>query len=330
MNEKPKVVIATRGSALAMVQAHFILDLCQLKMPSWDFEIKVIKTTGDKLQTASLANPDKSLPKGLFTKEIEEALLDKTADIAVHSLKDLPTELPEGLKLGAVPQRKDARDILVTRKTLDTSQSGVLTQIPKDAVVATSSLRRASQMKQICPEIITQEIRGNVGTRLKKLSESDVFFATILASAGFERLGYSINSDGSLSGEDVPEGLYAYYIPINEMLPCVGQAALGIEVREKDPLIDELCIAINDNYAWYEVHAEREFLRTLGGGCQSPIAGYGQYSDGQLSLNVMADFGHAIYKQKFNTSLCEAEKLGALMAELALDTKAQSSNSTDA
>lgn len=318
MLNTPKLVIASRGSALALAQAHFILELCQSKMPYWNFEIKVIKTTGDKLQTASLANPDKSLPKGLFTKEIEEALLSGEADLAVHSLKDLPTELPDGLKLGAVPDRHDARDVLVVKsENYQSVKASLWDSIPDKAIIASSSLRRKSQIVQNRKDIEVVEIRGNVGTRLKKLRESENLYGTVLACAGIERLGMVIGDDGALSGEGVPEGLSCLIFSQEDMLPCVGQAALGIEIRDNDPLLDELCVMINDAVAWYETHAERAFLRHLGGGCQSPIAAHGQYLDGTMMLNAYAELESGLFRGHESGSLCDAESLGIKLAERA-------------
>lgn len=305
--------IATRGSALALAQAYKVQEICQTKKPSWTFEIVVIRTTGDKLQSASLANPDKSLPKGLFTKEIEEALLGNTADIAVHSLKDLPTILPEGLKLGAVPERKDVRDVLICRSIV--SESGnPWGSIPHGATIASSSLRRKSQILQMRPDLQVVEIRGNVGTRLQKIKDNHDLHGTVLALAGMERLGMSILPGGQLVGPDVPDGLSAIAIPLDQMLPCVGQAALGLEIRMNDPVADELCIALNCSVAWFESHAERAFLRELGGGCQSPIAAHASYSDGSMNMKVMVDMDGDIFRDQSSGSLEDAENLGARLA----------------
>ena len=205
------IFIATRGSALALAQANMILGQCRASFPSLQFELKIIKTTGDKLQTASLAQENKSLPKGLFTKELEVALLQKKADLAVHSLKDLPTELPDGLKLGAVGKREDVRDVLIFRdafvfKSLHTDEhhpeaarqsvgrgfkAGLrIEELPVGAVVATSSTRRRAQLIALNPRISAPDIRGNVLTRIQKLAEKPELDATILAAAGLKRLGY--------------------------------------------------------------------------------------------------------------------------------------------
>lgn len=305
--------IATRGSALALAQAYKVQEICQLKKPAWTFEIAVIRTTGDKLQSISLANPEKSLPKGLFTKEIEEALLGNTADIAVHSLKDLPTVLPDGLKLGAVPERRDVRDVFICRSAASLGDNPWIS-IPGGATIASSSLRRKSQILQTRPDLHIVEIRGNVGTRLQKIKDNHHLYGTILALAGMERLGMTIQPGGQLIGPDVPEGLSAIPIPLDQMLPCVGQAALGLEIRMNDPVADELCIALNCSVAWFETHAERAFLRELGGGCQSPIAAHASYADGAMDMKVMVDVGGHIFRNQSSGSLEDAENLGANLA----------------
>src|SRR6266702_6949238 len=195
------LLIATRGSALALAQANMILAQCRAAFPDLQFELKIIKTTGDKLQTASLAQEGESLPKGLFTKELEVALLEDKADLAVHSLKDLPTELSIGLKLGAVGERADVRDILIYRDRdhLPGQSSGrgfrsglQIKDLTPNAVVATSSTRRRAQLLEQNPRLQTPDIRGNVATRLTKLAEKAELDATILALAGITRLNFRI------------------------------------------------------------------------------------------------------------------------------------------
>ena len=183
MNSSSTIRIATRGSALALAQANMVLAQLRAAFPGESFELQIIKTTGDKLQTASLASPN--LPKGLFTKEIEEALLNGQADLAVHSLKDLPTELPAGLQLGAVSVRVDVRDVLVTRRSPAlNSQPATLNSLPLRATVATSSTRRRAQLLDHRPDLNIVPIRGNVGTRLRKLAEQPELHAIVLAAAG--------------------------------------------------------------------------------------------------------------------------------------------------
>jgi hydroxymethylbilane synthase len=271
-----RIFIATRGSALALAQTNQIVAACREAFPDREFETKILKTTGDKLQTASMAQPDLALPKGLFTKELEVALLEKEADLAVHSLKDLPTELPEGLALGGVASREDARDVLIFR---DVSRGGMklrasIGDLPQLATVATSSTRRRAQLLAARPDLNVVEVRGNVGTRLRKLFETPEWHATILAAAGLKRLGYRITPAGRLQGEGLPEGLLATRLDPAVMLPAVGQGAIGLEIRAGDERLSTLCAELNDRQTLACVTAERAFLAAMGGGCQSAVAGY--------------------------------------------------------
>src|ERR1051326_4100245 len=209
--------LATRGSARALAQANMVLEQCRAAFAKTNFEIRIIKTTGDKLQAASLANP--ALPKGLFTKELEIALLEGQAELAVHSLKDLPTDLPPGLTLGAVSKRADVRDVLIYRgqeslrnAPTGSSKSGLsaglrVAGLPPGATIATSSTRRSAQLLEQRPDLKIVPIRGNVPTRLKKLAEQPEIDALILAAAGLQRLGYIIQPNGSLLATATPRGL---------------------------------------------------------------------------------------------------------------------------
>ncbi|RME93156.1 MAG: hypothetical protein D6766_08685, partial [Verrucomicrobia bacterium] len=211
------IILATRGSPLALVQTEQVLAACRAAFPRLRFEMKIIKTTGDKLQRASMARKADTLPKGLFTKELETALLRRRADLAVHSLKDLPTDLPSGLALGAVLPREDVRDVLIYRSEIGAAwqppaEEGLdplpprrsfpagmkVADLPEGATIATSSTRRREQLLALRPDLRIVEIRGNVGTRLNKLLRQPELDATILAAAGLKRLGYVIRPDGSL------------------------------------------------------------------------------------------------------------------------------------
>src|ERR1039457_3772510 len=245
MSSANPIAIATRGSALALAQANQVLAQCRVAFPKLTFELKIIKTTGDKLQTASLTQEGQSLPKGLFTKELEVALLKHRADLAMHSLKDLPTELPAGLKLGAVGKRADVRDVLIYRDAAylhDAERSAgqsarrgfapglAVKDLPAGAVVATSSTRRKAQLLTLNPTLKVPDIRGNVATRMQKLAERAELDATVLPLAGLTRLNFHILPEGRLKGEAVPDGLLAMVLDTEVMLPCVGQGAGGIEV----------------------------------------------------------------------------------------------------
>jgi hydroxymethylbilane synthase len=284
------VYIATRGSALALAQANMVLAQCRAEFPDLQFELKIIKTTGDKLQTINLANPNQTVTKGLFTKELEVALLEGEAAFAVHSLKDLPTELPDGLYLSGVSQREDARDVLLYRGEKFGPAAGrvLITDFEPGATIATSSTRRQAQLLAIRPDLKTVPIRGNVGTRLRKLKENPELSGTVLAMAGLKRLGFTIGSDGQLSGHDVPPSIFTSILSLDEMLPCVGQAALGFESRRGDAETDQICARLNHSPTFQAVTAERSFLQAMGGGCLSPVAACAENVEGGKSLRLRA------------------------------------------
>jgi hydroxymethylbilane synthase len=311
-----KITIATRGSALALAQSNMVLNQCRAAFPDFQFELKIIKTTGDKMQTASLARIDATVPRGLFTKELEEALLQKEADLAVHSLKDLPTELPEGLVLGAVSEREDARDVLIRRLSdlKDAPMVPPIGSLPQGARIGTSSTRRAAQLLALRPDLQVVPIRGNVGTRLQKLAGNGDFDGIILAAAGLVRLGFQINGGGVLRGESAPDGVAAAPIPPEQMLPCAGQAALGIEIRDQDPRIESICARLNDAATRHCVLAERAFLKAMGGGCQSAIAAYADVMDGWLRLRAVSFLGETARHGELSGPLDDATALGEQLA----------------
>ena len=332
----PPIRIATRGSALALAQANAVLAKCQQELPKLQFELVVIKTTGDKLQSASLANPDGALPKGLFTKELEVALLEKQADLAVHSLKDLPTELPPGLRLGAVCKRADVRDVLIYRSAeLAKARVAVkplvdwvpgqrvvrgfkprakLKDFPADLLLGTSSTRRKAQLLALRPGWSVDELRGNVPTRLHKLAEHTSLDAIVLAAAGLERLKFRIFPDGSLRGEGVPAGLCATRLEPEEMLPAVGQGAVGIEVRVGDERLVPVLAALDHFTTHHAVLAERAFLRGMGGGCATPVGAYAKVHGHQVRLRVVSFVGGVLRRGEEHRPVKEAEALGELLA----------------
>jgi hydroxymethylbilane synthase len=320
--ERP-IVIATRGSALALAQTRQILAACRAAFPKLQFEYQIIKTTGDKLQSASMAKTDPSLPKGLFTKEIEEALLNGEADLAVHSLKDLPTDLPEGLFLAATPPRVDVRDVLIYRDAEFAASTGrrgfpahaQLADFPKGATIATSSTRRRAQLLLARPDLQAVEIRGNVTTRMTKVAERAELDATVLALAGLNRLQFTITSEGKILGEGVPAGLRAAVLDVEMMLPCVGQAAIGIEIRANDDRLKQICAALNHAETFQAVTAERAFLRGMGGGCQSPVAAYGEVSEGEVRLRAVSFRDGPAKRAQGKRPVTEAEALGLELAE---------------
>ena len=306
MPERP-VIIATRGSALALAQAHFVFDECRRLFPRLSFEIKIIKTTGDKLQAASLAQAGKSLPKGLFTKELEMALLLEQADLAVHSLKDVPTELPAGLGLGAVLKREDVRDVLVYKEAA--GNTGLFPQLAEAAKVATSSPRRRAQLLSARPDLRIEEIRGNVVTRLGKLAENDNLSGAVLAAAGLRRLKFKIGG-GELRGDAVPDGLRAEILNENVMLPCSGQAAIGIEIRSRDDRIGSLCGRLDHYNSRQAVEAERALLVAMGGGCSSPLGALATVDGERMRLRAVSFLGVEMKRADAEGNVREPEKLG--------------------
>jgi hydroxymethylbilane synthase len=328
LTQKRPITIATRGSALALAQANMVLAQCRAAFPQLAFELKIIKTTGDKLQTASLAQEGGSLPKGLFTKELEVALLNHEADLAVHSLKDLPTELPSGLKLGAVAARADVRDVLIYRDAAWLRAAGaqgqpprrgfqpnlLIRDLPEGAVVATSSTRRRAQLLAEHPGLKVPDIRGNVATRMQKLAEQPGLDATILALAGISRLNFTVTPDGRLTGESVPAGLLATILETEVMLPCVGQGAIGIEIRERDEPLATICERLNHPHTFQCVLAERAFLAGMGGGCQSPVAAHAEVVEQRLRMRVLS-FAHGpLRKGEATRNIEEAVELGRQLA----------------
>jgi hydroxymethylbilane synthase len=336
--ERP-ILIATRGSALALAQANAVLAQCRTAFPRLQFELKIIKTTGDKLQTASLAKEGESLPKGLFTKELEVALIKNQADLAVHSLKDLPTDLPAGLILGAVGKRADVRDVLVYRDAnfLQAEQSGTKTtgdwvpsrselrgfkpkfalkDFPRAATIATSSTRRKAQLLDLRPDLRVVEIRGNVVTRLEKIADRAELDATVLAAAGLQRLNFTIHPDGRLTGDAVPDGLLAVIFEPETMLPAVGQGAIGIETRADDGRIAAICERLNHFNTRQCVIAERTFLAGMGGGCQSPVAAYAEITDSHIRMRAVSfrDEKH-VRRGDAKRPAKEAAELGQQLAE---------------
>jgi hydroxymethylbilane synthase len=259
------LIIGTRGSPLALAQVEIIRGLLRHTDPSLPVEAKIIKTSGDNFVNLSLVAGG---GKGLFTKEIEEQLLSGDIDVAVHSMKDLPTVLPDGLVIGAVPPREDAHDVFISKAF------GSISELPAGARVATSSVRRRAQLLARRPDLQIEEIRGNVETRLHKLAENDSLDALILAAAGLRRLGLW-KIFGNFQWQE---------IGFDIMLPSVGQGAIACEVREADTETCTALAGINDANTAACVTAERAFLRALGGGCQVPYAAHATIQGGQLHL----------------------------------------------
>ncbi len=294
---KTRLTIGSRGSKLALWQAEWMRTQLLRLRPDAEVSIEVIKTSGDVLKDAPLAAIG---GKGVFTKEIEEALLDGRVDVAVHSLKDLPTVLPAGLRIAAITEREDARDALVLRAGLVLERPSIKSLAP-GATVGTSSPRRVAQLKHLRPDLNVRELRGNVDTRLRKLDAGD-YDAIILASAGLRRLGLAER----ISAPVEPE----------EMLPAVGQGALGIETRAADEATVKMVAAVDDERTRAACTAERALLRELGGGCQLPIAAHAVVTDGRLRMGglVALPSGESVIRDSVEGRADEAEQLGVELA----------------
>jgi hydroxymethylbilane synthase len=255
-----KMVLGTRGSSLALAQAEIAGDLLSQVAGIEQVERKIIKTTGDKRLDLRLSDSGKKFARGLFTKELEECLLSGQIDVAVHSLKDLPTELPAGLTIAAVLPREDPADVLVSRQAIS------LSEVRANGVIATSSPRRARQLQHFRPDLSVVDIRGNVPTRIDKLINQPSWDGLILARAGLERLGLNIRENRIQF-----DGHTLFASILEKMLPAAGQGAIALEVLERSSAVRDLLRAVNDPATWFCVQAEREFLRLLGGGCEVPI-----------------------------------------------------------
>jgi hydroxymethylbilane synthase len=261
-----RIVIGTRGSPLALWQAEFVRSALMELFPGASVEIEVIKTTGDAVLDAPLS---KIGSKGLFTKEIEQALIDGRVDLAVHSLKDVPTALPPGLVVGAVTKREDVHDVFIAHPD---RPCGGIDELPQGAEIATGSLRRTCQLLRWKPDLRIVDLRGNLNTRLSKLDES-AWHGIILARAGVVRLGAA--------------NRISQILPLERVLPAVGQGALGIEVRDGDQRILKLVKPLNDEAALISTNGERALLGVLEGGCQVPIGAHGRLAKGEFLLDAM-------------------------------------------
>jgi len=284
--------IGSRGSQLALWQANYISRL--LRERGHQVEIEIIKTTGDKITDVALANVG---TKGMFTKEIEEALADGRVDLAVHSLKDLPTSVPPGFEIAAITKRENPRDVFCSSKYAS------IDELPRGARVGTSSLRRQAQLKALRPDLKIYPLRGNVDTRLRKL-EAGEFDAIILAAAGLNRLGKT--------------ELVKQIIPAAVMCPAAGQGALGIEIRAGDSAIRQHLMFLDDAAARTTTTCERSLLNKLGGGCQVPIGAFADARDGRLHLEaIVADpDGSKVIRESRDGS--DPVQLGEAVAEALL------------
>lgn len=289
--KKRKIIIGSRSSPLAMVQSRYVMEKLMKAHPSYDFEIRTIKTAGDKVLDVALS---KIGGKGLFTKEIDESLLNRDIDIAVHSMKDIPTELPAGIIIAAVPGREDPRDVIISKEAF------TLKTLPGGATVGTSSLRRRAQLLNIRKDLKTPDLRGNLDTRINKMEQGQ-YDAIMLAYAGIKRLGRSVKLSA---------------ISTEEILPQAGQGALGIEVRGGDMELADMVRLLDDRDCHLTVDGERALLAGLEGGCQVPIGVCADISGSEVRIRagVFSLDGNEAVREDITGNKDEARELGKKLA----------------
>lgn len=288
-----KKVVGTRGSNLALAQTKWVIEELQKHHPDVTFEIEVIKTTGDKIQNKPL---DQIGGKGLFTKEIEEKLLMREIDFAVHSMKDMPTVVAEGLKFSHVPVREDARDVLILAEGINS-----LEELPQGARIGTGSKRRKYQLLKYRPDLQIEPIRGNVDTRIRKIQEEGLR-GIVLAAAGLHRLNL--------------KEVISCYLPIDLVLPSPAQGALALEVRDGDHETEELLRPLQDKYSEIQIRAERAFLNTINGGCHMPVGAYCLVDGENIHLRALYgdEGGSRLLFRAMDGKADEAEKIGTDLA----------------
>ena len=293
MKLKKEVVLGTRDSQLAVWQTNWVLENLKKLNPDRVFQVKYIKTQGDKILDVALS---KIGDKGLFTKELEAALLAGEIDLAVHSLKDIPTRLPQGCKIGCITKRENPHDVVISSKgyTLDT--------LPKEAKVGTGSLRRRAQILNYRNDLKPEDLRGNLNTRLRKMVDED-YDAIILAAAGIIRMGW--------------QDKITQYIPVSISLPAVGQGSLGIEIREDDQDTAQIISSLHHEQSASEILAERALLAHLEGGCQIPIGALGKVHEKSIILEAMvaALDGKTLIRDSIQGCISKSEELGIQLAQ---------------
>ncbi len=295
-----KLIVGTRGSELALWQSSFVQSRLSSLFPSLHIELNVIKTLGDKILDSPLS---KIGDKGLFTKELEKALLEGSIDVAVHSMKDIPTQIPEGLHIGAITEREDVRDVFIAHPKKSFTK---IEDVPPGAKIATGSLRRRSQLLHWRSDLVIIDLRGNLNTRMKKLEKSD-WDGMILARAGVKRLGW--------------EDRITQILPFELMLPAVGQGALGIELRIGDERVSNIVRPLHHRETAQAILSERSFLRYLEGGCQIPIGTYGRIENGRFVLDAVIGSldGTKTVKGHIAGDPDQSESLGTKLAEQLLE-----------
>lgn len=292
-----KLVVGTRGSNLALVQTNWVVEQLKKNNPYIEFEIKIIKTKGDLIKDLPL---DKIGDKGLFVKEIEKSLLDKEIDMAVHSMKDMPSYLPEGLKFAHSPRREDPRDALIFREGYKT-----LEDLPQGAKIGTGSKRRKYQLLKHRPDLEIVPIRGNIETRIKKI-ETENLDGVVLAASGLRRAGLEEKID--------------YYIPTDIMLPAPAQGILALEIREDDKETEKIIDSIKDNITKVQIDAERGFLIGVNGSCHIPMGAYCEVDGEKITLTGLYGDGDGkkIVIQSKEGTLADAQKIGYELAKSVL------------
>lgn len=285
-----KIIVGSRDSKLALSQTDIVIASLKDNYPWGQYEIVKIKTKGDKILNITLS---KVGGKGLFVKEIEEALLQGKIDLAVHSMKDMPYELPQGLEISAVTRREDPRDVFISAK------GDEFMYLRKGSLVGTSSLRRASQLKTLRPDIEIRPLRGNVLTRIEKMKQQGLD-GIVLAAAGIKRLGL--------------ESLITHYFSIEEIIPAVGQGALAVESRIGDEIVSHVKV-VNHPETAIAVKAERSFMKTLGGSCQIPIGAFAQIHGETMEIIGMLDKNGKVNKDSISGPINQGEKMGIKLAE---------------
>lgn len=296
-----KIIVGSRRSKLALTQTNWVIEQLRKIDPSYEFEVKEIVTKGDKILDVTLS---KVGGKGLFVKEIEQAMLNGEIDMAIHSMKDMPAVLPEGLVIGCIPEREDHRDVLISKDHVP------LKELKKGAIVGTSSLRRSAQLLAVRPDLEIKWIRGNIDTRLEKL-KTDEYDAIILAAAGLSRLGWA-------------KDVVTEFLEPEICLPAVGQGALSIECRGDDKELLALLKKFSCDTTDKTVRAERAFLDKMEGGCQVPIAGYAYINEEEkiiLTALVASPDGKTIYKEQIEGT--DPEQLGYAAADYLSDQGAK-------
>ncbi len=290
---KEKLKIGTRGSQLALRQANWVVERLKKKHPQMTIEVVPIRTTGDKMQSGSLSVIG---GKGVFVKEIEEALLRGEVDIAIHSMKDMPSEVPAELAIGPIPDREDPRDVFIS------GDGRMLDDLKPGARIGTGSLRRGLQLRSLVPSVEVVSIRGNLDTRIRKI-EREKLDGIIVAAAGLRRMGW--------------EDRATQFISVKQMIPAVGQGALAVELRRADIATREIVSFLNDPATALAVMAERAFLGMLGGGCQVPVAGHATITDDVLHLQALVGStdGAVVLRDEVKGPIGENIHLGRSLAE---------------